>query len=157
MVMCYDVEAFFPRIQGFWRKISDESIPCLHIFLFKVEISLHVHTKALFQSGSLYGVVPKGLLTFLGFFQAMQSLVLVGLFWTNNEILIKREPLVYIYQSLARCTKKKRKKQARTVQLQSQANPWTVHQQIQPTSHTHTHTHTHIHTHTHTHTTQQVK
>ena len=47
----------------------------------------------------------------------------------NNKILIKREPLVYTRGRRAVQTKKKEeKKRARTVQRQSQAKSWTVHQ-----------------------------
>ena len=86
----------------------------------------------------------------------------------NSEILVNCEPLVYIPE-LGRVVQKKKsfklapyklknktKNKTRQQRL-SQANPWTVCQQIQPTSHalahTHTHMHTHMHTtHTHTHT-----
>ena len=56
----------------------------------------------------------------------------------DNEIRIKREPLV---NTRARCAVEKK-----SLGQYKQANPWTVHQQIQPTSQTHTHSDTHTHT-----------
>ena len=44
----------------------------------------------------------------------------------NNEILIKREPLVH-----TRARRAVQQKTSRTVQQQQQAHPWTVHQQQQ--------------------------
>ena len=101
-----------------------------------------------------YSVVP-------GFnFSALQCFVIVTvrtlskLQFNNNKIFTESEPLVYT-RALCAVQKHTHKLiQARTVQIkekqrttrqqqQSQANPWTVHQQIQPTSHKHIRTHTH--------------
>ena len=54
----------------------------------------------------------------------------------NNEILIKHEPLVPPELGALYRRKKKLEQYNRKNKL---IHPWTVHQQIQPTSHTHTH------------------
>ena len=65
----------------------------------------------------------------------------------DNEVLIKRETLV-LPELGALYRKRKIEKKKRLEQYNSNnklIHPWTLHQQIQPTSHTHTHTHTHTH------------
>ena len=84
----------------------------------------------------------------------------VGVINKNNEILIKREPLVY--QSSARCTKEKKKKKKKkgednTTAIASSSLDNTPADTTYisltlslslPLSHTHTHKHTHTRTHT---------
>ena len=63
----------------------------------------------------------------------------------NNKVLIKCKPLDL--PELGAMFRKKRKKKKNKL-----IHPWTVHHQIQLTSHTHMRAHIHTHTCTHTHT-----
>ena len=60
----------------------------------------------------------------------------------NNEVLIKLKPLVLPELSLLNRKKRKKKRLKQYNSNNKLIRPWTVHQQIQPTSYTHTHTHT---------------